>query len=82
MKKVLILAALLVFQTQVFADVNTNPSKYYNKKPAQAQAQKTTNQKPAAAKQQPAKDDNEYLLKYNINDLEAAPWLNNGKRKI
>lgn len=25
---------------------------------------------------------NDYLLKYNIKDLEAAPWLNGGKRKI
>ena len=25
---------------------------------------------------------NDYILKYNIDDLEAAPWLNGGKRKI
>jgi hypothetical protein len=25
-------------------------------------------------------DGNDYLLKYNIDDLEAAPWLNGGKR--
>lgn len=25
---------------------------------------------------------NSYILKYNIDDLESAPWLNNGKRKI
>ena len=24
--------------------------------------------------------DDEYLLKYNIRDLEAAPWLHGGKR--
>ena len=28
------------------------------------------------------KDGSDYLLKYNINDLESAPWLNGGKRKI
>jgi len=25
---------------------------------------------------------NDYILKYNIDDLESAPWLNGGKRKI
>ena len=25
---------------------------------------------------------NEYILKYVIDDLEVAPWLNGGKRKI
>lgn len=25
---------------------------------------------------------NSYILKYNIDDLESAPWLNGGKRKI
>lgn len=24
---------------------------------------------------------NQYILKYNIDDLESAPWLNGGKRK-
>lgn len=23
---------------------------------------------------------NDYILKYNIDDLESAPWLNGGKR--
>ncbi|HCB10844.1 MAG TPA: hypothetical protein DEO94_01560 [Cyanobacteria bacterium UBA11991] len=23
---------------------------------------------------------NDYILKYNIDDLEAAPWINGGKR--
>lgn len=44
--------------------------------------------KQAAKKTQPVKSDaqvykqdgNDYLLKYNIDDLEAAPWLNGGKR--
>ncbi len=26
-------------------------------------------------------DGSDYLLKYNINDLESAPWLNEGKKK-
>ena len=25
---------------------------------------------------------NAYILKYNIDDLESAPWINGGKRKI
>ena len=25
---------------------------------------------------------NSYILKYNIDDLESAPWINGGKRKI
>jgi len=24
---------------------------------------------------------NKYILKYNVDDLESAPWLNGGKRK-
>lgn len=24
---------------------------------------------------------NTYILKYNVDDLESAPWLNGGKRK-
>ncbi|MBD5402051.1 hypothetical protein HDR58_04550 [bacterium] len=78
MKKFAIITALVLFGTQVFAaQANTNVN--YNKKPAQkTQAVNQTKQNNSSVKQQ---DDN-YLLKYNINDLEAAPWLNGGKRKI
>ena len=43
-----------------------------------------TKQQPAKQTVRPysQKNDNDYLLKYNIDDLEAAPWLNGGKRKI
>ncbi len=75
MKKFAIIMALLLVQTQLTVVAATNAN--YNKKPAQKSQVKNVN----SQKVQPQKDDN-YLLKYNINDLEAAPWLNNGKRKI
>lgn len=79
MKKFAIILALMLFQTQIAA-VAANASNY-NKKPAQkTQATKQTANKNQQVKQQ--ENNNDYLLKYNINDLEAAPWLNGGKRKI
>lgn len=81
MKKFAVLLALLLIQAPIMAGAATTNANYnYNKKPVQ--------QKPAV--KQPVKqtvkqnqdNDNDYLLKYNINDLEAAPWLNGGKRKI
>lgn len=81
MKKVAIIMALLLFQTQVLA-ASTNAN--YNKKPAQKTQTKQVNQvkqqtpKPAAS----VTKEDDFLLKYNINDLESAPWLNDGKRKI
>lgn len=79
MKKIAILLTFMLFQTQIIAgaeQVNAN----YDKKPAQQpQATSQTNQA-TQVKQQPKEE--EYLLKYNINDLEAAPWLNGGNRKI
>lgn len=79
MKKFAVLLALLLVPTAVSAATN---NVNYNKQ---------TQQKTTYTKQQPAKqtarpyaqkNDNDYLLKYNIDDLEAAPWLNGGKRKI
>ena len=79
MKRFAILLALLILQAPITASAaaaNNN----YNKKPAQ-KTQNVSKQTPAKQQAAPAKND-EYLLKYNINDLEAAPWLNGGKRKI
>ena len=76
MKKFAIIMALLLFETQLTVGAATTYANY-NKKPAQ----KTQVKKVNTQKVQPAKE-NDYLLKYNINDLEAAPWLNGGKRKI
>ena len=79
MKKLAIILALMLFQTQIAA-VAANAKK--NKKPAQ----KTQATKPVSQKTKDTnvykQDGSDYLLKYNINDLESAPWLNNGKRKI
>lgn len=81
MKKVAIIMALLLFQTQVLAAA-TNAN--YNKKPAQKTQTQQVNQvkqqtqKPAAS----VSKEDDFLLKYNINDLESAPWLNDGKRKL
>lgn len=81
MKKVAIILALLLFQTQIACIAATNAN--YNKKPAQrtqANTKQVKQQYTNKAKQN--NNDDDYLLKYNINDLEAAPWLNGGKRKI
>lgn len=77
MKKIVIIMALLLLQTQIAVTAATNSATV--KKPVQAkttQVKQTTQVKTNAAK------GDEYLLKYNINDLEAAPWLNGGKRKL
>ncbi len=79
MKKVAIILALLVFQAQVTCIAATNAN--YNKKPAQ-KTQANTKQVKQQYSNQSKTNDDDYLLKYNINDLEAAPWLNGGKRKI
>ncbi len=80
MKRFAIIMALLLLQAQITvsaAATNAN----YNKKPAQKTQKVNAKQTPAKQQAAPSKGD-EYLLKYNINDLEAAPWLNGGKRKI
>jgi len=78
MKKLAILIALMLFQTQITAVA----AQSYNKKPAKkTQATKPVSNVKATNKVY-TQDGSDYLLKYNINDLEAAPWLNNGKRKL
>ena len=71
MKKLAIILALMLVQAQVLAVEATNNTNV-EKKPAQQQAQQKT---PSQVQK-----DEEYLLKYNIRDLEAAPWLHGGKR--
>lgn len=76
MKKFAILLALVLVQTQICAFAATAKSK----KPAnKTQATKPVNYNQTTS-QVYKQDGNDYLLKYNIDDLEAAPWLNNGKR--
>jgi hypothetical protein len=75
MKRFAFIMALLLLQTQVMVSA---ASATYNKKPAQkTQATKPVN----STKSVYTQDGSDYLLKYNIKDLEAAPWLNNGTRK-
>ena len=73
MKHLVILLALAVLQIQSVAVATTV------KKPAQ-KTQATQNVSNKTTAQVYKQDDNNYLLKYNIDDLEAAPWLNNGER--
>jgi len=79
MKKLALVLALLLVQAQIAAFA---ASSSYNKKPAR----KTQATKPVSNKSTTNKvytqDGSDYLLKYNIDDLEAAPWLNGGKRKL
>jgi len=80
MKKLAIIIALMLFQTQIIASAaatNTN----VRKQPAQKNQQVKTTQVKQPVKTNVSKND-DYLLKYNINDLEAAPWLNGGNRKL
>ncbi len=78
MKKLAIILALMLVHTVAFAETQTNNN--VDKKPAQ-QVQVTQQQaKPQAKTPSQAQKDEEYLLKYNIRDLEAAPWLHGGKR--
>lgn len=92
MKKLAILAAIMLLQTQVMAAPANTASANYNKRPAQRTQQQQVQQQVRQQQQQTiqqqprSSSDNtysaDYLLKYNIDDLEAAPWLNGGKRKI
>ncbi|MCM1338637.1 MAG: hypothetical protein NC191_03090 [Muribaculaceae bacterium] len=78
MKKLAIIMTLLLLQTQIAATASGT----YNKKPAnKTQATKPVNNIKTTDKVY-TQDGSDYLLKYNINDLESAPWLNNGKRKL
>ena len=82
MKKFAILLALLLVQAPMTVSAASN-NVNYNNKPVQ-QKVNYTKQQPVKQTIRPysQKNDNDYLLKYNIDDLEAAPWLNGGKRKI
>lgn len=76
MKKLALILALVLVSTQLSAVAATT----YNKKAAkQASATKNVSNKKSDV-QVYKQDGNDYLLKYNIDDLEAAPWINGGKR--
>ncbi len=75
MKKFALILTLTMFLTQVtFAATVKKPAA---KKPASTSSSTAvrTNNNQAY----PTSGD-DFLLKYNVDDLEAAPWLNGGKR--
>jgi hypothetical protein len=73
MKRFAILLALLMVQVQVASFAATT-----KKTATKTQATQASQSKSVDGYKQ---DGSDYLLKYNIKDLEAAPWLNNGTRK-
>lgn len=74
MKNLAIIIALLLFSS-LAVNATENNVQYVNNQ-QQGQTQQVDN------KQNQTKNDysDQYLLKYNIDDLEAAPWLHGGKR--
>ena len=88
MKKIILALSLLVatvgagFADQNYAQQNTtvNPNQegVYTR-PAFETRQTNYSKNSSVYKKESG---NEFILKYNIDDLEAAPWLNGGKRKI
>lgn len=81
-KSVLILSIVMLSQIVVLADeTKVNYENQYYNKPAVSQRKPETYAQKNSQVYKPGKG-NEYILKYNIDDLESAPWLNGGKRKI
>lgn len=86
MKKVSIVLALLVLPSMSVlaqgatseAQVNYN-NPYYNK-PSVVQRQDVYAEK--NSKVYKKSSGNQYLQKYNIDDLEDAPWLHGGQRNL
>lgn len=81
MKKSIIILTLIMglLGTQVYAATTTNT----NKKPAQkttATVKKGSTAVRTNNNQAYPTSGSDFLLKYNIDDLEAAPWLHEGKR--
>ena len=79
MKKLAIVLALILVQTQVLAVEATNNANVVKKPAQQVQATQQQAQQQSKTPSQVQKDE-QYLLKDNIRDLEAAPWLHGGKR--
>ena len=71
MKKLALILALVMVSSQLTAVAA------YNKKAAKKTQPVSQKKSDVQVYKQ---DGNDYLLKYNIDDLEAAPWLNGGKR--
>lgn len=82
MKKIVMFLALSAFISIPIgvsaAEVTTNYSEFH-KKIVQSIPPQQENKNSAVYKPQ---KNNTYILKYNVDDLEAAPWNNGGKRKL
>jgi hypothetical protein len=87
MKKLALILSLLIISPCVFADENSAQSTqkvnyytpYYNQ--GNIIQGKQVQHAPQNSKVYKESSGNTYILKYNIDDLESAPWLNGGKRK-
>lgn len=82
MKRLAVVFTLLMLsQVAVSADENkvNYEAPYYNKPDITQRRNENYAQKNSKVYKESS--GNQYLLKYNIDDLESAPWLNNGKRK-
>jgi len=85
MKKLATLMALLMVSS-IAVDAATSDTKvnyespYYNKPSVAARRQEAYAEK--NSKVYKKSSGNQYLQKYNIDDLEDAPWLHGGKRNL
>lgn len=85
MKKVTVLLALLMLSTTgvdaAGSDAKVNyENPYYNKPSVAARRQESYAEKNSQVYKKSS--GNQYLQKYNIDDLEDAPWLHGGKRNL
>ena len=88
MKRIVIILGLLIVAQAATSAAETNTAggqvnyerPYYNQ-PNLVQPRRV-NYAPKKSEVYKPASGNEYILKYVIDDLESAPWLNGGKRKI
>jgi hypothetical protein len=87
MKKLAIILALLMSAPYAFGADNAVKAvekvnyytPYYNQ--GNIVQGRTVQHAPQNSKVYKESSGNKYILKYNVDDLESAPWLNGGKRK-
>ena len=86
MKRIVIILSLLMVSQAIATAEETSVGQvnyerpYYNQ-PNLVQPRRV-NYAPKKSEVYKSASGNEYILKYVIDDLEVAPWLNGGKRKI
>ena len=88
MKRIVIILALLLVSQAVVSAAETDTAggrvnyerPYYNQ-PNLVQPRQI-NYAPKKSEVYKPASGNSYILKYNIDDLESAPWITGGKRKI